>query len=139
MRISAIGFLLVSMFGIGLVGCTPPPLPRCELQGTLLLDEKPVEAGTVSLISTTAKDGPSYGGPIQNGKYRIYADTGLQPGTYRVEIRWSKPTGEKNPDAGYGQSADIFAEAIPAKYNSESTLTVEIREGENIADFNLQS
>ena len=44
----------------------------------------------------------------------------LQPGTYRVQIRWAKPTGEKK-EAGYGQSPDVIAEGLPDKYNSNST------------------
>ena len=59
------------------------------------------------------------------------------PGKYRVEISWRKPTGRKIPSADPGVIIDETREAVPAKYNSESTLTVEIGSGDVEQNFVL--
>jgi hypothetical protein len=80
----------------------------------------------------------SGGAAISAGRYKLYPGSGIEPGNYRVEIRWAKPTGEKVKEPVYGHSPDIFAEAIPTKYNSESVLTVELTKGTNALDFCLE-
>ena len=122
-----------------LAGCVvEPPLP-VEVQGAIAYDGEPVPAGVVSFVP--APDGDvrtTGGGAITDGVYRVYPETGLKPGKYRVEFRWGKATGEKNKDAGYGQSPDIFAEGLPKKYHSESVLTAELKAGMNTLDFTLE-
>ena len=122
-----------------LAGCVvEPPLP-VEVQGAIAYDGEPVPAGVVSFVpAPDGNVGTSGGGAITDGVYRVYPETGLKPGKYRVEFRWGKATGEKNKDAGYGQSPDIFAEGLPKKYHSESVLTAELKAGMNTLDFTLE-
>lgn len=118
-------------------GCAPGPAAIAEANGEITLDGMPVEAGIVSFISDSA-GGPSGGAAISEGRYRLYPDSGLPPGRYRVEIRWAKPTGEKVKEPVYGHPPDIFAEAIPAKYNSESVLNASLSKGTNEVNFRLE-
>ena len=76
--------------------------------------------------------------PIAKGRYRLYPESGLAPGKYRVEIRWAKSTGEKVKEPVYGHSPYVFAEAIPGKYNAESVLIADLSEGSNELHFRLE-
>ena len=94
--------------------------------------------GIVSFIPLDGDDQSGMGGgAIHEGSYRVYAGTNLHPGLYRVQIRWSKATGEKKKDAGYGQSPDVFAEFLPEKYNEKTILIVELVNGMNRVDLDL--
>jgi hypothetical protein len=118
------------------MGCAPPRAV-VKVEGEITYDGQPVEVGIISFLPTE-DGGVSGGGPIIQGKYYVDPDVGLVPGTYRVEIRWPKPTGEINKEAGYGQSPIVVAEAIPEKYNKESILIVEVVAGENTIPFHLE-
>lgn len=130
-------FARVVLFCVFAAGCATKPKPIAEATGSVTLDGLPVEAGIVSFIAMD--DGKISGGAaISAGRYKLYPGSGIEPGNYRVEIRWAKPTGEKVKEPVYGHSPDIFAEAIPPKYNSESELTVELTNGANALDFRLE-
>ena len=72
---------------------------------------------------------------VKGGQYAIAAKDGLGTGPFRVEIRALRPTGEKSADPELIPAK----EAVPAKYNSKSELTLEIKPGSNTADFELKS
>ena len=114
---------------------------RASVSGTITLDGEPVENGAITFVAVTGPEGPT-GANIVDGYYRIRKSQGPVPGRFRVEIRWPKPTGKKIPvmdgipDSGM---RDELAEAIPAKYNKESVLEVEIQKGKNKHDFELTS
>jgi len=71
---------------------------------------------------------------IQNGVYEVPREHGLKPGTYLVKISSS----EKDPNVkgGTGLNPALVRESIPALYNKESTLKVEIVAGGK-RDFDL--
>jgi len=131
------------VLGVGLAvalaaaGCnSPPPRPAAEAEGAVAYDGEQVATGIISFVPLDG--GTTTGAAVMKGRYRIYPEAGLTAGKYRVEIRWSKPTGEKIKDAGYGQQSEVFAEALPEKYNSQSTLTAEVKAGANTIDFRLE-
>ncbi len=137
MRISK-GCGLMTLIGFVVVaGCNNAP-PPAEVVGTVTYDGQPVTTGIISFLPPDG-NGQSSGGAINNGKYQVYPKAALAPGKYRVEIRWAKKTGEKNPNAGYGQSPDVVVEGLPAKYNAESVLTADLKSGMNTLDFNLEA
>lgn len=117
-------------------GCVAPA-QVVEVEGLASYDGEPMPAGIISFVPEGSDGKPLGGGAISKGKYKVYPESGLKPGKYRVEIRWGKPTGEKK-EAGYGQSPDVIAEALPAKYHGESILTAELKPGMNTVDFNLE-
>lgn len=131
------GIVLAILIGLlPSIGCGSSGLPA-EVEGTVIYDGQPVPSGIVSFLPADGGEQPSGGGFIHEGKYRVYPESGLKPGNYRVEIRWGKKVGQKK-DAGYGESPDIVEEGLPAKYHTESTLTAELKAGPNQVDFNLE-
>ncbi len=50
-----------------------------------------------------------------------------------------KPTGRKVASADPGMTMDETREAVPRKYNAETTLTVDVGATETVKDFALTS
>jgi hypothetical protein len=117
-----------------IMGCSRPRVV-VQVEGEITYDGQPVEAGIISFVP---EQGAGGGGAIIKGKYFVDPDVGLAPGKYRVEIRWPKPTGEVNKEAGYGQSPIVVAEALPEKYHKESVLTAELEPGKTTIHFHLE-
>jgi hypothetical protein len=116
-------------------GCGGPS--TAALHGKVTLDGVPVTSGSIAFFPEGA--GTKAAAAIVDGNYTIEAEDGLQPGKYRVEVSWHKPTGRKVPSADPGITMDETKEAIPAKYNTASTLTAELDPGEASKDFALTS
>jgi hypothetical protein len=106
--------------------------PAC---GEVSLDGEPVDGGNILFLPEG--EGKKGAADIVAGKYAIPSQQGLQPGKYRIEIRWDKPTGKQLPSGDPGMMMDERVPAVPAKYNAESTLVEEIKAGENKLDFKL--
>lgn len=134
---------LLGWIAIVAAGCGPAELPRMAVNGLVTLDGRPVEQGTISFVPAAGARIPSAGGEIVAGEYSIPAATGpAVSGKYRVEIRWSRPTGkqiELGSPAPPGTMVDEVEEAIPAKFNSQSTLEQEIQPGRSEIHFELTS
>jgi hypothetical protein len=61
-------------------------------------------------------------------------------GKNRVEIKGFRKTGRKMPDPmafGTKTLTDEIIQIVPPEYNSQSTLTREIKAGSNTLDFDL--
>lgn len=126
---------------LALTGCGSEPAykgpQRIPLSGKVTLDGTPLNGGTISFIAV-GKGNPS-GGQITAGTYSVPEEQGANAGSYRVEIRWSKPTGEKVKDDDTGGMIDVVKEAIPAKYNTQSELKAEVSADKKTFDFDLSS
>jgi hypothetical protein len=118
------------------VGCGGENLS--SLHGKVTLDGAPVTSGNIVFLPE-GSEGRKAAAAIENGNYTVPAEEGLTPGKYRVELSWRKPTGRKMPSADPGISMDETKEAIPARFNTESTLTAELAAGEATKDFALSS
>jgi hypothetical protein len=101
---------------------------RSELSGTVTFDGEPVDGGSIAFlpIDDGAETRSKPGARIEAGKYHIPAAKGAMPGKYRVEIHWPKKTGKKVPFDDPPTLIDETREVVPAKYNRESTLTVDV-------------
>ncbi len=121
---------------VALAGCADAPPSAVEVSGIATYDGQPIAGGIISFVPLDS-DRPPGGAAITDGRYRLYPEVALKPGRYRVEVRWARPTGEKR-EAGYGQSPDVFAEALPAKYHADSVLTAELAPGPNALDLALE-
>ena len=107
------------------------------VHGKVTLDGAPLDEATISFVPTAAGQRQSAWTTIKNGEYAIANTDGIGTGPFRVEIRALRPTGEKpNPNE---PTLVPSKEIVPSKYNSHSELTVEIKPGENAADFELKS
>jgi hypothetical protein len=109
-----------------------------SIKGSVTFDGQPVGPGSIVFAPETGNESIKVAAPIEDGKYEIGAERGATPGMFRVEISWSKKTGRQIPSADPGVMVDEVQEAIPAKYNAQSTLSREIKPGENVHDFDLQ-
>jgi hypothetical protein len=119
------------------VGCGGQEM---AVNGQVTLDGQPVPGpGTVAFYAEPGTDSPHAAGEIEQGKYEIPAERGLRAGKFRVEITWPKKTGKKLPSADPGMTVDETVEGIPARYNTQSELRVEISPSQSVHDFHLQS
>lgn len=116
-------------------GCGGDASGRYAISGTVTLDGQPVTTGAIAVIPAQGTDGPTSGGSIEDGEYSIPASKGPTAGRYRVEIRWPREAGQV--ELYPGQSGAKFEEAIPAKYNSKSTLEIQVGEGSTEHNFDL--
>jgi hypothetical protein len=130
--VSLLAFCLI----IGLTGCGAKSTP--SVHGKVLLDGESVTQGSINFFSQDAK-GSKASAAIENGVYALAPESKLLPGKYRVEISWFKPTGKKVASADPGVVIDETREAVPAKYNTNSTLIAEIGSGDAEKDFALTS
>jgi len=108
------------------------------VHGIVTLDNEPVASGSIVFLPT-AGPGKKAAAAIEQGHYSIPATYSLPPGSYRVEISWRKPTGRQIPSADPGIMTDETREAVPIRYNTESTLTAEIASGDVEKNFDLSS
>jgi hypothetical protein len=111
---------------------------RQTIEGTATLDDRPLEQGYINFRPMPGAKGPPVGGPIEKGKYVIEPKAPLG-GSFRVEITAMGKTGRKITD-GAGARIDIEGQILPARYNAESTLQVEIKPRQcNKFPFSLKS
>lgn len=123
-------FLVVAAF---LTSCSDGGF--AEVRGMVRFEGQPVENGSVLFVSADANSASEWGGPIKNGQYSAK----VPPGTMKVKVSWLKPTGTKRKAYDGPNSPEIFdmEEALPAKYNSQTELKLEVTRGTNKKDWEL--
>jgi hypothetical protein len=123
-----------------MTGCGSSEPKRYAVSGTVSYKKQPIPNGTITFI--IADGGVAGGSAINEGKYEIPASSGLLPGKYKVSISYPDPkfqVQETPGDApGIGGQDTRPRDFLPKKYNSETTLTVEIKEGNNTFPFDLE-
>lgn len=128
-RLFNLAFLLLALAGCN-QGAQEPT--RYPVRGTVLLDGKPLAEGIIyfKTIATGAVDSA----PIKDGKFDGQAEAGER----RVEI--TSPQTVDNPNATPGMLDQEQVETIPARYNSQSELTEDVKaDGANEYEFTLES
>jgi hypothetical protein len=115
-------------------GCGPAG--GVPVRGTVTFDGAPVPAGVITFVGPDSGPGV-YGGPVRDGRYEVPADRLMPAGRYRVQVSWPKPTGKTAPGGEGGSPMPEMAEAIPAKYNTATELTADVRPGSAAVDFAL--
>jgi hypothetical protein len=123
------------------LGCGKGGPSRNPIGGKVQLDGKPLQKGSILFSPIKGTKGPVTGGEIENGQYQLPKAIGPMEGRHRVEITSPRKTGRQVPAplGPAGQMVDEYGEAIPSRFNSESTLEVEIKPGANAADFDVVS
>ena len=121
-----------------LAGCQSET-KRFRVSGTVKYKGEPVKAGTITFRSI---DGLNNGaGNILNGDYDIPAASGLPVGKYQVTISYPDPKAAAAPAGGEmpGDSSAVPKDLLPAKYNTKSELSAEIKaEDRNDVSFDLK-
>jgi hypothetical protein len=120
---------LLASLAATLSGCSHGP-PYGDVSGKVALDGQPIVSGVLRLIPIDGNTGGG-GGAITNGQY-VAAHVPVN--TFRVEISAAKPL-----PTGVDPTKVMGQELLPPKYNVESKLTLEVKEGPNQHDFELDS
>jgi hypothetical protein len=124
-----------------LPGCADSGPPTAEVSGTVRLDSRLIDEGSIQFIPVEGSRGPSTGGVIQDGKYHIPRKMGATVGTNRVELRAFKNARTKiqDPTAPPGVQTEERVQAFPPEFNDRSTVVREIRAGSNTIDFDVET
>jgi hypothetical protein len=115
-----------------LTGCSQRRVdePTFEVSGTVTFDGAPLPDGFINFESDPPDGQPVGSAQIVKGSYATRA----RAGNKKVTITSNRATGEK--DSG---GFDITVNWLPAKYNSSSELTADIKaDGPNRIDFPLK-
>jgi hypothetical protein len=107
---------LVGAFAI-LSGCDSGQPKPVKINGTVLLDDKPLEDGSIAFYGEGGVAAESF--LVKNGKFEGEA----KPGKKKVQIQGFKETKTTTMDKEEIVSKPNF---LPAKWNSESKLTAEV-------------
>lgn len=125
--------LMFALLEIGCQGTSRDQPPLGQVSGKVTLDGEPFSNGIVHFIPGSGRE--SIGMTDTNGNYTLgYLPnvTGAKIGTHKVVIA-THYNDEASPEAMYG------TERIPKKYNTETTLTAEVKAGKNQVNFELTS
>jgi hypothetical protein len=117
-------------------GCAPAVR---VVEGKIALDGKALESGAIEFEPVDSY-GRVFGGDIRDGSYRIDVPPAVV-GKSVVRINSMRPTGRKVPAgrlAVRGAMIDEIAEVVPARYNTNSTLQVDLSRTGPL-DFELSS
>lgn len=109
---------------------------RAGVDGKVTYDGESLDVGTITFLPSSG-EGIKCGGLIEKGAYKIDPKLGPMVGSHRVEIRWAKPTGKKSRNE-FGEEIAVRQEGLPEKYHKNSTLTADIKSGNNVIDFALE-
>lgn len=132
--------LALGLIGGLFSGCgSPTGPPRGAVEGSVILDGKPLPSGSIMFRPTAGTKGPSSGTAIVDGRFHLSAIDGPVVGYTRVEVYAPRRTGRKVPPPlrNSAETIDEIIELIPPRYNTQSTLQREVKPGNNILDFNL--
>ncbi len=130
---SAAGWLLLLALA-ALAGCQRGPA-RQVLEGTVTCDGQPLAAGYIIFRPESPSEGPAAAIDIVDGGFSIPAADGAWPGTCRVEITASRPSGKSS-----GPYQNVYAQFLPPRYNDKTGLRREVTAGgPNHYQFDLHS
>lgn len=123
----------------GVAGCGGGGLGLATVEGTVLLDGKPVNDATV-IFEPEEGGRPSIGKTDVDGHYTllyIEGTPGALPGKHKVRISTLIEADSESVDPQVQAGRE---EGIPANYNSETTLSIELNRGEDVMhNFSLQT
>jgi len=122
-------FLVLAALPI-MAGCGGDGPAEYPVTGKVMLDGHPVEQGEIRFLPAGMQGTPC-AGQISNGNFECRATEGQK----RVEIYATRESATPAPDG-----LPNYVSYIPAAYNSQSTLTADIKpKGDNTLTFNLKS
>ena len=114
------------------LGCGPS---TGGVSGTVTVNGQPAKAGIISFVPADANGAPVTG-EISDGKYSLQAVVGAK----RVQISVPVVIGQRPEYNGPGAPlVEITEESVPAKYNSETELTFDLKPGVNQKDWAVES
>lgn len=148
-----LGLLSAGLAVIPLVGCETKPRSNyaaahlINAGGTVRLDGKPL-ANAVITFESTENGTLSFAQTNSSGSYQLQFDSemaGVTSGKKLVKISTTRKLlglnqTEEGGDDPASEAANAAAvELVPARYNKESELTVEVTPNQTVYDFELLS
>lgn len=114
---------------------------RIPFSGTVTLDGEPLPKGYL-IFEPKAGQPTQSGGMIENGTFNVPEKAGAAPGLYSVAIFSGSdpPPNNYSPGTPEYEAASMRApgEQVPPKFNINTTLTAEVKSGEeNVFKFDL--
>ena len=117
---TALAILVLGWVALCLPGCGGGG-GRVEVTGTVSVDGRPLESGSINFQPAERGSAPSSGGGVVEGRFDLPDNKGLVPGKYRVSIKAFKKTGR------------MFKlgtpEYVPIKFNEADKLEATIVAG----------
>jgi hypothetical protein len=114
-----------------LVGCSRSNMGT--VTGSVTVDGEPAKVGAISFFAVDGR-APTAGAPIVDGQFKAQ----VKPGLCIVQIRVSKVVGKKKIyDTPNSPVREIWAEVLPAKYNDNTQLKLDVKRGENPQEYAL--
>jgi hypothetical protein len=114
-----------------LVGCSRSDMGI--VTGSVTVDGEPAKVGAISFFAVDGR-APTAGAPIVDGKFTAH----VNPGVCMVQIRVSKVVGRKKIyDTPDSPMREVWAEVLPAKYNDNTQLKLDVKRGENLQEYAL--
>ena len=108
---------------------------RQPVEGTVTLDDVPMAEAAISFRPAQGTQGPSSGGTILQGKFRVPAEKGLMPGTYQVSIVCMRETGRIINDPQKGQVPEL----VQVRFDSPPPVVSVAADQVNQFEFQLRS
>jgi hypothetical protein len=106
-----------------------------QVSGKVTVDGQPMEKGAISFFPTDGKS-PTTGGAIKAGQYQVQVPVGAMT----VKISMPKVVGQKKLyNTPNSPAYPVTAEALPPRYNDQTTLKLEVKPGTTTKDWELQS
>lgn len=123
------------LFSLALAGCNDSG--RLPLKGSVAFEGEPIQNGYVQFRPLAGTTGPTSGADVKDGSYELDAVRGLFKGSYRVDIQAWKRSGGISIDRVTGEKTKggDLKQILPAKYNKDSELTIDV--GGDQTEFNF--
>jgi hypothetical protein len=140
--ISQLAWIAVLSFALAaLVGCGNSGPARAAIQGKVTVGGQPLAAGRILFTPIAPTQGPAASARIAAGHYQLPAREGPVVGQNRVEVEADQNLGFPIDDeAAFVKRGGrpLPPNPIPAAYNSQSTLTADVKPGgENTFDVTI--
>ena len=108
---------------------------RTPERGSVTLDGKPLEKGII-MFSAAEGEALPVAADVIDGKYSTEK---MVAGKKHVQLSASKLTGTRKNDSPGAPPDEMWEEQIPARYNTESTLSLDVQPGSNAKDWAVES
>jgi hypothetical protein len=118
---------------VAIAGCGNSGPARAPIQGKITLGSQPLAAGRILFAPLAPNQGPAASARIINGEYRLPKAEGPVVGQNRVEVEADLNLGFAIDDeAAFAKRGGkpLPPNPIPPAFNTQSTLTVEVKAGE---------